>query len=426
MLSDPRAFLRHLFDAAVAAVQPAICLPPYLPPLPKNGRTIVVGGGKAAGAMAQALENHWPGELTGLVVTRDGYGLPCKRIEVVEASHPVPDARGVAAAERIFALASAAESGDLVLCLLSGGASALMALPAPGVTLADKRALTSALLKSGATISEINAVRKHLSAVKGGKLAVAADPAQVISLIISDVVGDELSVIASGPTVADPSTCADALAVLAKYGIAPPPHIRTLLENGALETPKRMAASVSNTIIARPAQALAAAANIARNAGFAVIDLGDALEGEARQRAQEHANLVKAIRSGAEKVKPPCLILSGGELTVTIAGEGRGGPNTEYALALALALQGMPEVWAIACDTDGSDGNADAAGAIIAPETLVRAGAAGCNAAAMLAVNDSAGVFATLGDLVNPGPSYTNVNDFRAILVLPKPWSPKG
>lgn len=413
-ITHPSKLLRGLFDTAVAAVQPGPGMSGFFPPRPA-GRLIVLGAGKAAGAMAAAVERHY-GAVEGLVIVPEGYARPCTSIEVIEASHPVPDARGAEAAARILRLAEGAGAGDLVLCLISGGASALMALPAPGVTLADKRALTQALLKSGATINEINCVRKHLSAIKGGRLAQAAAPARVVSLVVSDVVGDDPAVIASGPTVADPTTCADALAVLSRYRIAVPPQIQSLLASGVLETPK----SISGTelhMVATPKHAFAAVADEARALGFGVHDLGDACEGEARTAAQEHATLALAIAAGHGPVAAPCVILSGGEFTVTVAGQGRGGPNTEFALALALALGGNSQIWALAGDTDGRDGNAGAAGALVTPDILQRA--RNLDPAAALLRNDSASIFKALGDLLDPGPTCTNVNDFRAILVLP-------
>ena len=414
---EPAAFLGQLFATAVAAVQASPRLAASFP-APPAGRLIVVGAGKAAAAMAAEAESHYACDLEGLVIVPEGYGKPCTRINVVEAAHPVPDARGHAAAGRILQLVQSAGADDLVLCLISGGASALMALPAPGVTLADKRAVTTALLRSGAAIGEINCVRKHLSAIKGGRLAVAAAPARVVSLIVSDVVGDDPAVIASGPTALDTTTCADALAVLERYAVSIPPHVRSKLMDESLETPKAGLAHASLHIVARPVDAFAAAAAKARAHGLKVLDLGDRCEGEARTAAAAQAALVRSIIAGAGPVSPPCVILSGGELVVTITGDGRGGPNTEFALALALQLKGLAQVWALAADTDGRDGAAEAAGARIGPTTLQRAQDLGRDPAAALSRNDSAGIFRVLGDLVNPGLTYTNVNDFRAILVL--------
>lgn len=421
-VAGPRAFLESLFAAAVAAVRPDNIPASQFPPMP-DGRLIVVGAGKAAAAMAAAVERHYGKGMEGLVIVPDGYGRACKYIDVVEASHPLPDERGTAAAARILGLVQEAGAQDLVLCLISGGASALMALPAPGVSLADKRAVTSALLRGGAGIGETNCVRKHPSAIKGGRLAAAAVPARVVSLIVSDVVGDDPAVIASGPTVADPTTCRYALAILKKYDVPTPPHVLAALSDGRLETPKTLAQGITR-IIARPADAFAAAKAQLQAHGVAVIGLGDRCEGEARTAAAMHATLVRDICAGRGSVRPPCAILSGGELVVTVTGNGRGGPNTEFALALALELNGLSDVWALAADTDGRDGNAGAAGAFIDPSTLARAKAAGRDPTAALAQHDSAGFFDSLGDLVNPGPTFTNVNDFRVILVGPPTQGP--
>jgi hydroxypyruvate reductase len=415
---DPIAALKSLFEAGIAAVQPDVCLPPHLPS-PPPGRLIVVGAGKAAGAMAAVVEQYYPQRLEGLVIVPDGYSVPCERITVIEAAHPVPDMRGEAAAAKIMSLAQSAGPGDMVLALISGGASALMTLPAPGVTLADKRSITQTLLRSGADIAEINCLRKHLSAIKGGHLAAAAAPAQVYSLIISDVVGDDPAVIASGPTVPDPTTCSAALDVVKKYNVQLPPGIATALKAGDLETPKESEALVTTRIIAKPSDALAAAAIAAKRAGFAVVNIGDRCDGDARAGAAQQAEWVRKILRGEGSIETPCVILSGGEYVVAVKGGGRGGPNTEFALALAMELEGSPGVWALAADTDGRDGNAGAAGAVIGPDTLRRIHGAGWDIRAVLAGNDSAGVFASLGDLVAPGPTYTNVNDFRAILVAP-------
>ena len=412
MSEDPRIVLRRLLDAALASARPARCVPPHLPELP-TGRTVIVGAGKAAATMAQAVEEHWEGPLEGLVVTRYGHRVPTRAIEVVEAAHPVPDAGGREAAARILAMAEGLEADDLALCLVSGGGSALLTLPAPGIALADKQAVTGALLRSGAAIGEINAVRKHLSAIKGGRLGAACHPARLVSLLISDVPGDDPAVIGSGPTVPDPTTFADALGVLRKYGIDEPAAVVRHLESGAEETPKAgdpRLASAETRIVATPAIALDAAAEVARAAGYAPVILGDALEGEARDLAREHAAL-------ACTAAPGTVLLSGGEATVTVTGEGRGGPNAEYALALALALDGAPGIFATACDTDGIDGTEDNAGALVAPDTLARGRAAGEDAAGRLVANDAYGFFAALGDLVMTGPTLTNVNDFRAILV---------
>jgi len=416
---DARKFLLSLWDAALAAADPMRCLPPYLPAPPK-GRLIVIGAGKASAAMARAVEQHWPGPLSGLVITRYGHAVPCERIEIVEAAHPVPDAAGEAAALRLLQTVQGLSEDDLVLALISGGGSALMAAPAEGVTLAEKRALTSALLKSGAAIDEINCVRKHLSAGKGGRLALAAWPASVLTLAISDVPGDDPAVIASGPTVPDPTTCADALAVLDRYAIAVPPALRARLQAGALETPKpgdpRLARS-RYCMIASPAQMLAAAAEAARQQGVTPLILGDAIEGEAREVARAFAAMALSARQHGQPAKPPCVLLSGGETTVTVRGQGRGGRNSEFLLGLALALKGAPGIHALAADTDGVDGSEDNAGAFVTPDSLGRAVAAGIRGRAQLDANDAWGFFAALDDLLVTGPTYTNVNDFRAIAI---------
>jgi hydroxypyruvate reductase len=414
---DPRAFLLRLFHAAVDAASAAICVPPNLPRHPP-GRTIVVGAGKAAAAMAKAVEDHWHRPLSGLVITRYGHGVPTRSIEIVEAGHPVPDEAGLTAAKRMLALVQGLTKDDLVIALISGGGSSLFALPAPGITLDDKQAVTRALLKSGAPIAEINCVRKHLSAVKGGRLALAAQPAAIVSLIISDVPGDDLKTVASGPTVPDATTREQALAILNNYAITLPPAVKTWLESPASETPKPghpAFAKGENRIIARARDALSAAAAMAENMGFAVVDLGDAIEGEACLVARAHAELALNYRAG----KKSCVLISGGETTVTVKGGGRGGRNSEYLLALALALNGASGIWAIACDTDGIDGTETNAGAIIGPDTLARGVALGANAEAALAHNDAYGFFQSLGDLVETGPTRTNVNDFRAILIQP-------
>ena len=413
MIDDPRSFLVSLFDTAVGAARADRCLEGVLPP-PVAGRTVVVGAGKAASAMAAIVESRWSGPLEGIVVTPYGHSADTRRIETVEASHPVPDEAGLDAARRILDLVRGLDAGDRVLALISGGGSSLLVAPAPGLTLADKRAVNEGLLRSGAAIDEMNCVRKHLSAIKGGRLGAACHPARLVSLLISDVPGDDPAVIGSGPTVPDPTTFADALAVLQKYGIAEPASLIRHLESGADETPKQgdpRLADAETRIVATPAMALAAAAEAAREAGCEPVILGDALEGEARALAREHAQR-------ARDAAPGTVLLSGGEATVTVTGAGRGGPNAEYALALASALDGAPGIFAIACDTDGIDGTEDNAGALVTPDTLARARAAGEDAAARLAANDAYGFFAGIGDLVMTGPTLTNVNDFRAILVL--------
>jgi glycerate 2-kinase len=416
---DPRAFLIGLFRQAVAAVHPSRIVPPHLPSSPP-GRTVVIGAGKASAAMAQAAEGHWGKEISGLVVTRYGYGVPCRRIEVVEAAHPVPNAAGLHATERMLALLRGLAADDLVLALISGGGSSLLLAPAPGITLSDKQAVTQALLKSGAPIAAMNCVRKHLSAVKGGRLALAAAPARVAALILSDVPGDDPATVASGPTVPDPTSRADALAVLESYRIAVPVSVLRWLGDPRSETPDPgdpRFARVTNQVIGSGEGALRAAAVAAKRQGCRVVSLGDALEGESRALGRAHAAL--ALARGCEPRAQPLVILSGGETTVTVTGDGRGGRNGEYALGLALGLQGAQNVWALACDTDGIDGTEDDAGAIVAPDTLARARALGLDPAAALARNDSFGVFQGLGDLVRTGPTCTNVNDFRAILILP-------
>jgi hydroxypyruvate reductase len=416
--ASPRALLRTLFDAAVAAAHPKLCVPPHLPAPPARGRTIVVGAGKAAAAMARAVEDHWKGPLSGLVVARYGYGVPCLKIEMIEAAHPVPDARGRAGAGRMLELVRAAGADDLVLCLISGGASALLVLPAPGIALEDKQTVTRELLRSGATIHEINCVRKHLSAIKGGRLA-AATTARMLTLAISDVVGDDPSVIGSGPTVPDPSTFDEARAILAKYRIAPPAAVRAHLEAAVDETPKPgdpRLARAEYRLVATPQAALAAAAARARELGLEPVVLGESVEGEAREVGAAHARLAREMAADGAVAKPR-VILSGGELTVTIKGRGRGGPNAEYLLGFALALKGARGIFALAADTDGIDGSEDNAGAVVTPDTLARARDFALDAAACLGANDAYSFFRALGDLVVTGPTFTNVNDFRAILI---------
>ena len=422
-MAAPRDLLRAMFDAAVEAAQPARCLPPHLPKPPK-GRTLVVGAGKASAAMAKALEDHWPGPVTGIVVTRYGYAVPCRRVEIVEAAHPVPDAAGIAAATRIVDLVSGLTADDLVIALISGGGSSLLALPAPGLTLDDKQNVNRALLKSGATISEMNCVRRHLSAIKGGRLAAACHPAQVVTLLMSDVPGDDPIDIASGPTVADPTTCADALDVLRRYGIDLPPNVRRILDSGEGESVKSgdpRLARADVRMIATPQRALEAAATVAENAGVTPAILGDAIEGEARDVGKVMAGIALHVAAHGEPFAPPCVLISGGETTVTVRGDGRGGRNVEFLLALAIGLEGEPGIFAIAGDTDGVDGQEDIAGAIAAPDTLARAWAAGIRPRDALANNDGHGFFGALGDSVITGPTLTNVNDFRAILVTLDP-----
>ncbi len=430
---DPRRFLAHLYRVAVARALPLHNTAAHLPPPPK-GRTLVLGAGKAAGAMAHAVEAFWPADapLSGLVVTRYGHlpprpdGLP-QRIEVLQAAHPVPDAAGLAAAERILALTQGLTADDLVLCLISGGGSALLSLPAQGLTLADKQRINHDLLACGAGIGEMNCVRKHLSRIKGGRLALACAPARVVTLTISDVPGDDPSVIASGPTVADASSCADALAILTRYAIAVPPAVREALQSGALETPKPgVPAFVGHQVhlIATPQQSLQAAAEAARAAGLAAYILSDEMEGESREVGKVHAALARAVAKRGEPFAAPCVILSGGETTVTLrpqragAVPGRGGRAGEFCLGLAQTLQGQAGVWALAADTDGIDGVEDNAGAWVEPATLSRASQRGMKVADYLERNDAYAYFDALGDLLRTGPTYTNVNDFRVLLVL--------
>lgn len=409
-MKEARILLRNLFDAAVAAADPSVVVPRHLP-APPRGRTLVLAAGKAAAAMARAAERNFPGETSGMAVTRYGHGLDCERIEVIEAGHPLPDAAGRRAASRFLAAARELTADDLLLFMVSGGASALLAEPAEGLDLDEKAAINRALLDAGAPIGDMNCLRKHLSAVKGGRLAAAAAPARVATLAISDVPGDDPAIIGSGPTVADPTSCEDAIMVAERYRIELPELARTALEDGRWESIKSGDRCLDNaiyTIVARPADALDAAAARASSDGLAVRNLGDDLEGEARDLAAAHARLARQ----------PGVLISGGETTVTLSGSsGRGGRNCEYLLALALALDEAPNVHAIACDTDGIDGTENAAGACIGPDTLKRARAAGLDARQMLRDHDSYGFFERLGDLIVTGPTRTNVNDFRAVLI---------
>jgi glycerate 2-kinase len=418
-VADRRALLRAMFDAAIAAAQPALCLPPHLPAPPK-GRTLVIGAGKASAAMARALEDHWPAPLQGLVVTRYGYAVPCQRIEIVEAAHPVPDAAGLCAAQRIHQLVQGLTADDLVIALISGGGSSLLVAPAPGLSLADKQAINTALLRSGATISEMNCLRRHLSALKGGRLGAACHPAQLLTLLISDVPGDDPIDIASGPTVGDPTTCADALAIVERYRLVLPPAARALLESGAGESVKpadpRLARAQTRLVTA-PQMALEAAAQVARAAGVQPCILGDSLEGEARDIGKALAGITRQVARHGQPFQPPCVLLSGGETTVTLKGDGRGGRNVEFLLSLAVALDGLKGVHALAGDTDGVDGAEEIAGAVLTPDTLARAWALGINPRASLDRNDGHGFFQALGDSVITGPTLTNVNDFRAIVI---------
>ncbi len=415
---SPEELLKAMFKAGVDAALPSLCVPPHLPSHPK-GRTVIIGAGKASGAMAKALEDAWDGPLDGVVVTRYGYRLPTERLEVVEAAHPVPDAAGREAARRIFKAVQGLTEDDLVLALISGGGSALLAAPAEGISLEDKQAVNKALLASGATISEMNTVRKHLSAIKGGRLARAAYPAKVVALMISDVPGDDASIIASGPTVPDPSTNADAIAIVEKYGIDLPPAVRQVLET-IEETPKsgdKCFDKVENVMIATPQASLEAAAAVARDAGVTPVILGDSIEGESRDVGLVHAGIARQCAMRGQPIEPPCVLISGGETTITLKGDGKGGPNTEFLLALAIALDGMENIYALAGDTDGVDGSEDNAGALIYPDTLKRAEAAGISAKAMLANNDPYTFFKGIGDLLETGPTMTNVNDLRLVYI---------
>ncbi len=422
-----RDLLRRMFDAAIASAQPALCVPPHLP-TPESlgaGRLIVIGAGKASAAMARAVEDHWSGPLSGLVVTRYGYGVPCQRIEIVEAAHPVPDAAGLAAAQRMLNVVRGLSQDDVVLCLISGGGSSLLPLPLQGLTLEHKQAVNRTLLKSGATISEMNCVRRHLSAIKGGRLAVACHPARLLTLLISDVPGDDPINIASGPTVADPTSCEDALAIVKRYSIDLPVEVRAVLESGRGESIKpgdpRLACNQVR-MVAAPQLALEAAAKVARDAGYGAYILGDALEGEARDVGKVLAGIALQVAQRGQPVQAPCVLLSGGETTVTLRGKGSGGRNVECLLSMGIALDGHPHIHALAGDTDGVDGVAEIAGACIGPETLARAHALGIKPHDSLNENDGHGFFGKLGDSVVTWPTLTNVNDFRAILIE----SPEG
>lgn len=416
-----RAALRDLFDTAIAAADPRKVLAAHLPPKPEKGRCIVVGGGKSAASMAAALEAAWPDvALEGTVVTRYGHAVPTSKIEVIEASHPVPDANSERGARRLLERVQGLTADDLVLALMSGGASALLAAPAAGLTLEDKQSINRALLASGATIGEMNTVRKHLSAIKGGRLAAAAAPARVVTLAISDVPGDDPAVIGSGPTVPDPTTFADARALIARYGIVPPPAIAARLNQDADETPKpgSLPHSLFRTI-ATPMMALRAAAEAARALGLVPVILGDALEGEAREVGTVLAGIARSVRTHGEPVAAPAVLLSGGETTVTLgeAAGGRGGRNTAFLLGLAIALNEAPGIWAVAGDTDGVDGMDDIAGALLAPDSFARGRTLGLVPRDRLSAHDSHGFFDSLGDALRTGPTLTNVNDFRAILI---------
>jgi hydroxypyruvate reductase len=422
-IPDADRLLRDVFAAAIDEAGPQHCVPSALPARP-TGRTVVIGAGKAAAAMARAVESHWDGELSGMVVTAHGHAVECARIEVVESAHPIPADGGQRAAERVLARVQRLRGDDLVLCLLSGGGSALLPLPADGLSLEDKQAMTHALLRSGASIGEINTVRRHLSRIKGGRLGVACHPAQLVTLAISDVPGDGPVDIASGPTVADPTTCADALAVLGRHRIAVPGAARAALERGAWESVKPgdpRLARAEFRIVAKSQTSLEAAARLAAEQGVRPVILSDRVEGEAREVGRDMAALVQGVLEHGHPCPPPCLLLSGGETTVTVHGTGCGGRNVEFLLAFGIALGPQAGVHALAGDTDGIDGMADVAGAVWRPDTLARAAAAGLDPVRALASNDAHSFFAALGDAVVTGPTLTNVNDFRAVLVRPVP-----
>ena len=422
---DSQGLLRRMFAAAVACAQPGVCIPAHLPTPDQlgTGRLIVIGAGKASAAMARAVEDHWSGDksqLSGLVVTRYGYQVACDHIDIVEAAHPVPDAAGLAAAERLMRLVEGLSADDTVLCLISGGGSSLLPLPLPGLTLEHKQTVNRALLKSGATISEMNCVRRHLSAIKGGRLAAACHPARVITLLISDVPGDNPMDIASGPTVADPTTCADALDIIRRYGIKVPQAVLDVLSNGQGESLKAGDARLARAevhIIATPQMALEAAAAVAREAGVTPCILGDAIEGEASEVGKVMAGIALQVAQRGQPVVAPCVLLSGGETTVTVRGKGRGGRNVEFLLSMGITLDGHPRIHALAGDTDGVDGLEDIAGAALTPDSLARAWAQGLRPKDSLADNDGHGVFEALGDSVVTGRTLTNVNDFRAIVI---------
>ncbi|MBI1215349.1 MAG: DUF4147 domain-containing protein [Alphaproteobacteria bacterium] len=417
---NPEELLRQMFQAAIAAAQPALCVPPHLPAAPK-GRLVVLGAGKASAAMAKAVEDNWKGELSGLVVTRYGYEVPCARIEIVQAAHPVPDKAGEQAARRMLDLAENLTADDTVLCLISGGGSSLLPLPLEGLTLEDKQAVNRALLVSGAPISEMNTVRRHLSAIKGGRLAAACHPAKVVNLLISDVPGDDPADIASGPTVGDATTCADALAILGKYDIDAPPAVLKILQDGSGESVKpddARLASVETHLVATPMMALEKSAAVARENGVTPYILGDDIEGEARAVGRDMAALALEVAADTTEYRRPCVLLSGGETTVTVTGDGTGGRNVEFLLALGIALGGRDGIYALAGDTDGVDGMAEVAGALWRPDTAERASQKGINPQKSLENNDGHGFFDALNLCVITGPTRTNVNDFRAVLIL--------
>ena len=418
----PRELLTRLFEAAIEAAQPVHCLRRFLPEAPR-GRLLVIGIGKASASMAKAFEDHWSGPFTGLALTRYGYQLPCERFEVIEAAHPVPDEAGLFVSQRIMTMVSGLTADDTVLFLISGGGSALLTLPYEGISLADKQAVNRELLRSGANICEMNVIRRHLSAIKGGRLAAACHPARVISLLISDVPGDSPVDIASGPTVADPTTCGDALALVKRYGMNLPPSAMAVLESGRGESIKPGDTRLARTethLITTPQMALEAAAQVARAVGITPYILGDSIEGEARDVGKVMAGLARQVATHQQPFTPPCVLLSGGETTVTLRGKGRGGRNVEFLLSLGISLDGFEGVYALAGDTDGVDGVEEIAGAYLAPDSLQRAWAKGIHPKEALADNDGHGFFSALGDSIVTGPTLTNVNDFRAILIQPR------
>jgi len=416
-----KQFLLSLFERAIQSVSAKKCLPAFLPAPPEHGRTLIIGAGKGAAEMAKTIEDHWPAPLSGLVITRYAHGVECRHIEVVEAAHPVPDEAGRDAAARMLNMVQDLTENDLVICLISGGGSALLALPADGISLEQKQSINKTLLRSGASISEINCVRKHLSAIKGGRLGLACAPARLVTLLISDVPGDDPCVIASGPTLPDPTTCEQALAILNKYEIGLPANIVHFLKSGTHETPKATDPRFEKNehyIIATPQDALEAAAAAARAVGVTPYILSDCIEGEARDIGLMHAAIALQVAKRNQPFIKPCVLLSGGETTVTVKGHGRGGRNAEFLLSLAIALGGHPDIHAIACDTDGIDGSEDNAGALYSPDSMARAEALQLRAGAMLDNNDAYSFFLALDNLVVTGPTRTNVNDFRAILIL--------
>ncbi len=421
---EPRPLLQQMFEAAVASARPEECIRRHLPS-PPAGKTVVIGAGKASAAMARAFEDAWPAEIdAGLVVTRYGYQVPCRRIEIVQAAHPVPDAAGCAAAARMLEMVAGLAPEDLVVALISGGGSALLPLPLPGITLAQKQQLSRKLLDSGASISEINCVRRHLSAIKGGRLAAACHPARVVTLAISDVPGDSPVDIASGPTVADLTTCADALAIVRRFGIPLPAHVLEALASGTGESVKPgdpRLCEEDYRLVATPRKALEAAAQVAAGHGVAAHILNDRIEGEAREVAKVMAGIALQVAVRGEPFAPPCVLLSGGETTVTVRGNGRGGRNVEFLLALGIALNGAAGIHALAADTDGVDGREEIAGAFLAPDSLQRGWQSGLNPKLTLDDNDGHGFFQALGDSLVTGPTFTNVNDFRALLVTGEP-----